>query len=160
MASMPIPEFIRDLRTHVGHAPLWLSGVSGVIVDDAGQVLLTRRADTGEWAVVSGILEPGEEPAQAIIREVTEETGVSAEVVRLTSVDVTPMITYPNGDQTRYLDVCFLVRYRDGEPRVADDENTEVDWFSPDALPQPLAQTTRLRLDKALADRPEAWFRP
>lgn len=159
MSVMPIPEFIRDLRTHVGHAPLWLSGVSGVVVDDAGRVLLTRRADTDEWAVVSGVLEPGEEPARAIVREIGEETGVQAEVVRLTSVDVTPMITYPNQDRTQYLDVCFLVRHLDGEPRVADDENTAVQWFAPDALPEPLAETTRLRLDKALAGSEQAWFR-
>ncbi|MGV9671434.1 MULTISPECIES: NUDIX hydrolase [unclassified Gordonia (in: high G+C Gram-positive bacteria)] len=155
---MPIPEFIRDLRSHVGHAPLWLSGVSGVVTDDAGRVLLTRRADTDEWAVVSGVLEPGEEPARAIVREIAEETGVSAEVIRLTSVDVTDMITYPNGDQTRYLDVCFLARHISGEPRVADDENTAVAWFATDTLPEPLAQTSRLRLDKALAGDPQAWF--
>ncbi|MGC5247316.1 NUDIX hydrolase [Gordonia sp. DT219] len=155
---MPIPEFIRDLRVHVGHSPLWLSGVSGVVVDDAGRVLLARRADTDEWAVISGVLEPGEEPAHAIIREIAEETGIDAQVVRLTSVDVTPLITYPNGDQTRYLDVCFLARYRGGRPHVADDENTDVGWFDPADLPQPLAETTRLRLAKALADEERAWF--
>lgn len=159
MGLMPIPEFIADLRSHIGHAPLWLSGVSAVVTDPAGRILLTRRADTDEWAVVSGVLEPGEEPARAVVREIAEETGVSAEVVRLTSVDVTPMITYPNGDQTTYLDVCFLVRHLEGEPRVGDDENTAVAWFSPDDLPEPLAQTSRLRIEKALADDPQAWFR-
>ena len=104
---MPIPGFITELRSHVGHMPLWLSGVSGVVRDDHGRILLTQRADTGEWAVVSGVLEPGEEPARAIIREIAEETAVDAEVVRLTSIDVTPMVTYPNGDQKQYLDVCL-----------------------------------------------------
>lgn len=159
MVAMPIPEFITDLRSHVGHAPLWLSGVSGVVRDNRGHILLTRRADTGEWAVVSGVLEPGEEPARAIVREIAEETGVEAEVVRLTSVDVTPMITYPNGDQTRYLDVCFLVRYVAGTPGAADDENTDVGWFPPSDLPVGLAETSRLRIEKALADTAEAWFR-
>lgn len=60
MVAMPIPEFITALRSHVGHAPLWLSGVSGVVRDDHGRILLTHRADTAEWAVVSGVLEPGE----------------------------------------------------------------------------------------------------
>ncbi|MEE3850879.1 NUDIX domain-containing protein [Gordonia sp. LSe1-13] len=156
---MPIPDFIRDLRSHVGHRPLWLSGVSAVVLDDTGRILLTRRADTREWAVVSGVLEPGEEPARAIVREITEETGVRAEVARLTSVDVTPMITYPNGDQTQYLDVCFLARHLEGDPHPADDENTAVEWFAPDHLPPDLAATSRLRIDKALRDEPAAWFR-
>lgn len=158
MWGMPVPEFIRDLRAHVGHDPLWLSGVSGVVRDDSGRILLTRRTDTGEWAVVSGVLEPGEQPAQALRREIAEETGVTAEVVRLTSVDVTPPITYPNGDQTQYLDVCFLARYVGGQARVGDDENTEVAWFAPANLPTPLADSSALRIAKALDDRAEAWF--
>lgn len=75
---MPIPEFIVALREKVGHAPLWLSGVSVVIRDDDGRILLTRRADNGQWAVVSGVLEPGEEPSAAAVREAKEETGVDA----------------------------------------------------------------------------------
>ncbi|NDZ94153.1 NUDIX domain-containing protein [Streptomyces sp. SID6673] len=156
---MPIPDFIRDLRRHIGHEPLWLSGVSAVVLDGTGRILLTHRADTHEWAVVSGVLEPGEEPARAVLREVAEETGIRAELMRLTSVDVTPMITYPNGDHSQYLDVCFLARHVDGEPHAADDENTDVAWFPADDLPEDLAETSRLRIQNALRDDPAAWFR-
>ncbi|MGV9711800.1 NUDIX hydrolase [Gordonia sp. NPDC003424] len=156
---MPIPEFIRRLREHVGHDPLWLSGVSAVVRDADGRILLTRRVDTGQWAIVSGVLEPGEEPARAITREIGEETGIRAEVIRLTSIDVTPLVTYPNGDQTRYLDVCFLARHVSGEPHPADDENTDVAWFGVDEIPADLADTSRLRIDKALRDDEAAWFR-
>lgn len=155
---MPIPDFVAELRSHIGTAPLWLPAVTAVVMDDPGRVLLTRRADNGRWALVSGILEPGEEPAVAAIREVVEETGVHAEIVRLTSVDATEPIVYPNGDQAQYLDVCFLLRAVGGEARVADDENLEVAWFEPDALPEPLTDTSRLRLARALDGRAEAWF--
>lgn len=155
---MPIPEFVARLRAHVGTTPLWLSGVSAVVFDDDGRVLLTRRADNGKWAVVSGILEPGEEPAVAAVREVLEETGIDADVVRLSSVDVSEQITYPNGDVAQYLDVCFVMRATGGTARVADDENLEVAWFGPDELPEPLTTTSVLRLGKALENRPEAWF--
>ena len=60
---MPTPEFITRLREKIGHAKLWLVGVTGFIRDDAGRVLLGKRTDTGAWALVSGINEPGEEPA-------------------------------------------------------------------------------------------------
>lgn len=159
MLGMPVPEFIRNLRQHVGHEPLWLSGVSAVVREDAGRILLTRRADNDRWAVVSGVLEPGEDPAPAVLREIAEETGVTAEVIRMTSVDVTPMISYPNGDRARYLDICFLARHVGGDPHPADDENTAVDWFSPAVLPDELTETSRLRIDKALRDVPETWFR-
>lgn len=109
--------------------------------------------------MVSGILEPGEEPGPAALREITEETGVDAELVRITSVDVTQPITYPNGDVAQYLDITFLARHISGEARVADDENLAVDWFDPTALPDDLADTSRLRIAKALSNASEAWFR-
>ncbi|MGO1336794.1 MAG: NUDIX domain-containing protein, partial [Cellulosimicrobium funkei] len=73
---MPIPDFVAALRSRVGTDLLWMPGVSGVVVDDAGRVLLGQRADSGQWAVISGILEPGEDPAVGLAREVLEETGV------------------------------------------------------------------------------------
>ena len=51
-------------------------GVSCYVEDEQGRVLLGRRSDTGEWAMVYGINEPGEEPADTVAREVKEETGV------------------------------------------------------------------------------------
>jgi len=155
---VPVPDFVTALRAHVGHDPLWLSGVSVVVRDDKGRVLLTHRKDNGMWAVVSGILEPGEQPGPAALREIHEETGVSAELVRITSVESTGPITYPNGDVAQYLDVCFLARHLDGTPHAADDENLDVAWFSPDELPEQLTETSRARIAHALRDASEAWF--
>ncbi|MGB3772702.1 MAG: NUDIX domain-containing protein [Rhodococcus sp. (in: high G+C Gram-positive bacteria)] len=155
---MPIPEFITDLRAKIGNDPLWLSGVSAVVMDDDQRLLLTRRKDNGLWAVVSGVLEPGEEPGPAALREIAEETGVSAELVRLTSVDVTEPIVYPNGDRTQYVDICFLAHYLAGDAQVADDENLDVAWFSRSELPDDMTDTSRLRIEKALDHGPEAWF--
>src|SRR5690606_10557191 len=108
--AMPVPEFVAALRAHVGHDLLWLPGVSGVVLDDDGRLLLGRRADTGRWAVPSGILEPGEEPAAGLVREVLEETGVDVVVDALVSVTVTDPVDYPNGDRSQHLDLCFLCR--------------------------------------------------
>lgn len=84
--DMPTPEFILELRKKVGHDLLWLMGVSGYVEDEQGRVLLGRRSDTGEWAMVYGINEPGEEPADTVAREVKEETGVDVIVTDLVSV--------------------------------------------------------------------------
>lgn len=156
---MPIPEFVLALRGKVGTSPLWLSGVSAVVLDSDDRILLTRRRDNGRWAIVSGILEPGEEPGPAALREIGEETGIEAELLRLTSVDVTEQITYPNGDVAQYLDITFLARHTAGEARVADDENLAVEWFTRDSLPADLTDTSRLRIEKALSGSSEAWFR-
>ena len=49
---MATPEFILKLREKIGHDPLWLIGVTAFVEDGRGRVLLGRRADTGDWALV------------------------------------------------------------------------------------------------------------
>ncbi len=160
---MPIPEFVTRLRSQVGSDLLWLPGVSAVVVDDAGRVLLGRRSDNGRWAVISGILEPGEQPAVAVAREVLEETGVTVEVEGLAAVATDrDVVVYPNGDRAQYLDLTFACRPVHGDAHVADDESTDVGWFPPDALPEPLAASSRRRIERALAFRTDPsggpWF--
>ena len=61
MDPVPIPDFVADLRAHVGHDLLWLTGVTAIVLDTRDGVdhlLLGRRADNGRWAAVYGILEP------------------------------------------------------------------------------------------------------
>jgi len=177
---VPTPPFILALREHVGHGMLWLTGVTAVVVRGAGdgreggvragdagegaagggaprEVLLVRRADTGAWTPVTGIIDPGEQPAAAGAREVLEETDVTARPVRLVSVSTLPPMTYPNGDEARYLDLTFLFAWVSGEPSPADGENTEAAWFPVDALP-PLDPEMRRRIDVALSGRAEAHF--
>ena len=131
---MPTPDFVTDLRAHVGHDPLWLSTAAGVVLDDNGQVLLGRRADTGIWALPGGIIEPGEEPADAAVREIFEETGVVAVPEALCAVTVCGPITYRNGDMVQYLELLFRCRAAGGSAQVNDSESVEVSWHALTAL--------------------------
>ncbi|MER7756755.1 NUDIX domain-containing protein [Kitasatospora sp. NPDC097643] len=146
---MAIPAFLADLRALVGTRPLWLSAVVAVVLDDADRVLLARRSDDGRWAPVGGILEPGEQPADGVVRECLEETGVAAVPELLASVTVTPPVTYPNGDVAEYLLLTFRCRAVGGEARVNDDESLEVGWFALDELP-PMIDAEHERLRHAL----------
>ncbi len=152
---MPTPPFIIELRRHIGHGPLWLVGTAAVVLrdGDAGpEVLLVRRADSGEWSLVSGIVDPGEHPVDTIAREAMEETGTVIEVERMLWMVVDAPITYSNGDQCQYLDHGFLAHWRSGEAYVADEESTDVGWFPVDALPSP--QRPRLERMVAIATEP------
>jgi 8-oxo-dGTP pyrophosphatase MutT (NUDIX family) len=72
---MAIPDFVLALREKIGHAPLWLSGATAVVLR-GNEVLLVRRSDTGAWTPVTGIIDPGEQPAAAAVRETLEEADV------------------------------------------------------------------------------------
>jgi 8-oxo-dGTP diphosphatase len=119
----------------VGTEMLMLPGACAVVVDDRGHVLLGRRADTGEWALPAGAIDPGEQPAEAAIREVYEETGVHVVVERLAGVAVREPVTYPNGDICQYLTVWFRCPVIGGHAVVNDEESTAVGWFSPTSCP-------------------------
>lgn len=133
---MPTPDFVLALRSKIGHDPLWLPGAAAVVYDDAGRVLLGRRADTGQWTLITGIIDPGEHPGEAVAREVLEETGVKVRVEHLVSVDVVGPMTFPNGDVCSFLSLVFRCRYVSGEARVNDDESADVRWFGLDELPE------------------------
>jgi 8-oxo-dGTP pyrophosphatase MutT (NUDIX family) len=175
---MTTPQFVLDLRTKIGHDSLWMPGVKGVVLravdasdESAGcerpEVLLVRRADNGRWTVPAGILEPGEEPADGITREILEETGVSARVTRLVGVQTTQPTTYPNGDEAQYLDVIMALDPLpgSGEARVNDDENLAVEWRSVDNLgdvPPLHVRAVRWAVEQDLrftqAARGDGWF--
>ncbi|MFC6288098.1 NUDIX domain-containing protein [Nocardioides sp. GCM10027113] len=154
---MPIPAFIVELRRLVGTTELWLPGVTAV-VRRGDEVLLVQRSDNLEWTPVTGIVDPGEEPAVAARREALEETGVEITVDRLASVGVVGPVTYPNGDRTSYLDHVFACTWVSGEARVADDESVDVAWFPVDALPQ-MRDDPRERIAAAWAGEERARFR-
>ncbi|MEA9984641.1 NUDIX hydrolase [Subtercola sp. RTI3] len=145
---MATPDFVLALREKIGHDPLWLSGVTAVVVR-GDELLMVRRSDNGAWTPVTGIIDPGEEPAVAAEREVLEEAGIVAVCERLAWVHTIPRVTYDNGDMSDYLDLVFVLRYVSGEPHPADGENTDAGWFTRDTLP-PHSANMAARLAAAL----------
>lgn len=153
---MPIPEFIVALRAKIGHDPLWLPGCTAVIRRGA-EILLVKRADNGAWTPVTGIVDPGEEPAVTAAREAEEETGVRIRVDRLAAVSVVPPVTYDNGDVTEYLDLTFACTWLSGEAHVADEESVDVRWWPVDGLPE-LSPAMRTRIEAALSTEERTRF--
>ncbi|WP_295627843.1 NUDIX domain-containing protein [uncultured Corynebacterium sp.] len=156
------PDFIVELRKSVGHAELWLIGVTMVVVrgdHGAEEVLLVRRTDNGRWTPVTGIVDPAEEPDDAGVREVAEETALDAAPVRLLSVQTTRRVEYANGDRARYLDHSFLAEVVGGpqaaaesRPHPADGENTEARWVPVGELPEMAPRFART-VELAIATR-------
>ncbi|GIE98788.1 NUDIX hydrolase [Paractinoplanes rishiriensis] len=156
---MAVSPYVSTLRAHIGRDLLLLPGAGAVVRDGAGRILLLRRGDDGRWALPAGMIEPGEQPADAIVREIYEETGVVAEVERLAGVGKHVSV-YPNGDHCEYLVVWFRCRAVGGEARPDGEESLEVAWFAPGDLPAGLGERARLRIATTESPGGEAWFSP
>jgi ADP-ribose pyrophosphatase YjhB (NUDIX family) len=104
-----------------------------LVLDDAGRVLLARRAldpGRGQWDTPGGFCAPDETPEDCAIRELREETGCEIELTGFLGhiVDVYG----EDGDHT--LNALYTARIVRGVPRPADDVD-ELRWFALDALP-------------------------
>lgn len=148
--------YVKKLRARVGHDLVMFPTVSAVVLNDDGEVLLGQRSDNHRWTIIAGMMDPGEQPAEAILREIHEETGVHARVDRLAGVALHE-ITYPNGDLCHMVNTWFRCQALGGQARVNDDESIAVGWFAPNALPE-LDASQLLRIQTALDDDAPAWF--
>lgn len=161
---MPTPAYVLDLRRSIGSRRLLLTGVCAVVVradlDPQGRphILLVKRTDNGRWSLPAGILEPDEQPAATIVRELIEETRVVARAERLALVTNDPDLRYPNGDVCQFLSLTFRCRYLGGDAEVGDEESTEVGWFAVEDLPSELDELQRRRISCALHEYGECVF--
>ncbi|MGH9102349.1 MAG: NUDIX hydrolase [Acidimicrobiales bacterium] len=104
--------------------------VGGVAVQD-GRLLLVRRAHgeaAGRWAVPGGRVERGETMAEAVVRELMEETGL--EVLPLAPIGWVERI----GERHHYVIFDFRVEVRSRGPAVAGDDAAEAQWVPLDQL--------------------------
>ena len=126
-ALSPLPAC--GLQEYANPAPT----ASAVIRDEAGRILLARRANdpgAGLWDLLGGFMNEGEEPLEALRRELREETGLEVEPG-----------DYLGGLPERYgEDGIWTVNFYwagplgPGEPQPADDV-AELAWFPAGALP-------------------------
>src|SRR2546423_15466379 len=83
---MRISDYLGVRRAIVGGGRLLLPGVAAIVGDAEGRVLFLRRADDARWGLPAGFVEPGETPAEAVAREVHEETGLIVRPVQVAGV--------------------------------------------------------------------------
>ena len=72
-------EYIKNMRKLIGHAPIMICGVSVIVVNEKGQLLLQKRRDNGCWGYHGGCMEIYETTEETAKRELLEETGLVAD---------------------------------------------------------------------------------
>lgn len=164
---MPISAYLRGLREKIGHELVLNPGVAALIHDSEGRVLLQRRSDDGSWSLPAGAVDPGESPAQALVREVWEETGLNVVPLKLAGVFGGPgfLHVYPNGDQVDVFSVVFLCRVVGGALEARDGESLELCYLAPAEIPAsgllqryPEALFSFSEHDAALFEWDERWL--
>jgi 8-oxo-dGTP pyrophosphatase MutT (NUDIX family) len=133
--------YVENLRKKIGHDLLLIPGVAAVIRDDTGRILV-QRTKSGYWNLPAGAIDPGEKPAQAIVREVFEETGLIARPVSLIAV-TGGRTEYDNGDVVESTTIVFACEVVGGELKPQDDETLKLEYFAVDEMPQISAEYKR-----------------
>ena len=141
-------EYMKFLRSYVGHQPVLQCGASVIVVNENKEVLLQLRADNNCWGYAGGAVEPGERVEDAAKRELFEETGLIAEELRLFSVFSGPELhyVYPNGDEVHNIDIVYICDQYSGALRCGQNEVKELRFFSCNQLPNQLSPPIRLPL--------------
>ena len=104
-----------------------VEAAGGVVVDGDGKVAVVHRPKYDDWSLPKGKLDPGEDFEQAAVREVEEETGIRAELVR----------ELPNARYEDSKGRPKLVRYWEMRPLgsnefVPGEETDELRWVGPE----------------------------
>lgn len=113
-----------------------ISGVAAVILNEKNELLLQEKH--GEpWSLPAGMIEPGESPKQAVIREVMEETGLLIEPVKILGVfgGKEFRYTYPNGDQVEYTVILIYCSVRNDSGFISDSETKSLKYFDKESFP-------------------------
>ena len=133
---MDSKNYIKWIRSKVGHEKIILVFAGGCVFDKEGRVLLQRRGDSGKWGFPGGAIELGETPEMAAIREVREETGLDVKVTDFIGIYTDSDMEYPNGDKAHSICIFYEVETVGGQLKCDEVETVELKYFGLDEMPE------------------------
>jgi 8-oxo-dGTP diphosphatase len=104
-----------------------IEAAGGVVFGSGGRVALVHRPRYDDWSLPKGKLDPGESFEQAALREVEEETGLRARLVR-----ELPSVEYRDNKDRPKLVRYWLMEVEHDPGFVPNDEVDELRWVQPD----------------------------
>jgi ADP-ribose pyrophosphatase YjhB (NUDIX family) len=131
---------------------------TAAVRDYVGNLLLIHKIDNDYWALPGGAMELGESVAEAAVREVKEETGITVEITGLVGIYSDPghVMAYSDGEVRQEFSVCFHAVPVSGDAREDGSETKEVRWVPPGAISSlSIHPSMRRRIEDALAQHAE-----
>lgn len=160
---MPTPEFIVALRARIGSDLLMVPTVAVLARDGDDRLLLVQDRETELWGCPGGIVEPGELPADAAVRETWEESGVLVQLTHVAGIfgGEDCIRTYRNGDRIAWVATLFAARVISGDARADGSETRDARFFSGKEIAAlALKDSTRRFLQGSTPGGTGAYFEP
>ncbi|CCV63626.1 MutT/nudix family protein [Alteracholeplasma palmae J233] len=129
-------NYIKWIRSKVGHEKIFLNFVGGCIRNSKGEILLQRRKDKNVWGFPGGAIELGESAKEAVIREIKEETGLDIIPRKMIGVYTHYFDEYPNGDSAQVIAIFFDLEIVGGKLDDNNDETLELKFFNETKCPK------------------------
>ncbi|MGH9225819.1 MAG: NUDIX hydrolase N-terminal domain-containing protein [Acidimicrobiales bacterium] len=131
-----IEEWLRGVGDGVAGYVTPKVAVGAVVGNEAGEILLVQRADSGVWLYPTGWADVGYSASEVAVKEVGEETGIEVEPVRLIAVLDGLRLGFT---RIPLYSLVFQCRVVGGDVKAHPLECRDVGWFAEQAMPEPLA---------------------
>jgi len=130
-------NYIKALRESIGDSLLLLPGVAAVIHNESNEILLQEKSEEA-WSLPAGMIEPGESPREAIVREVQEEAGLVVVPCKILGVfgGKEFRYIYPNGHQAEYTVILFKCDVEKDLGNISDSETESIRYFEKNKMPK------------------------
>jgi 8-oxo-dGTP pyrophosphatase MutT (NUDIX family) len=131
-------SYVGQLRKVLGPRQLIIAGARGVVVDDSGCILLTRRRDNGLWVMPAGAIELNESIYECLEREIKEETGLQVIAATPIAIYTEARFNFVNAFEENHqmFALVFRIDKWRGKLLTETDETIDACFFHPNDFPE------------------------
>ena len=142
--DIDVDDLISEWTKTIGHGvPGYITPkttVGAIVGNEAGEILLVKRADSGIWLYPTGWADVGYSPVEVAVKEVWEETGIQSEPIQLLGIHDGMRLGFT---RIPLYSIVFHLRSVGGDLRPHPLECADVGFFAEDALPDPIIGADR-----------------
>lgn len=141
--------YIDELRKLIGSRPIISVGATILVVNAEKKILFQHRSDTLDWGLPGGSMELGETLEEVALRELKEETGLTANQFELLGVFSGPSyyFRYPNGDETYSVINLYHAKDVTGKLEMNDGESVDLQYFDKENVPKHIEKRAKALID-------------